>query len=302
MDIQFVREFISVAEGGPLSAVADQYYIAPSLLSTHIRKIEDELGYPLFDRTSRTLVLNRRGQLFLHYAKKLVAVYDEYRSEAAKAEDANYGQLLVGLIGSVARTTAESLITDFYRRNPDVKLTISSRDYPHTLMDLLYDGRCDFIFLYDAAVDAEKLKRLPLFTDRIVAVLPRSHPLSSKERIGVRELRNEDILMQNSDNGIFQKISEYFENQGVRLNVSFAVNSPSLMEDMLELGAGIGLMTLTGAEKLKSGMFSVLPIEPELSMEFSMLYLDKPEYAPVEKRFLRYIRNRFRAGADSGMP
>ena len=268
-----------------------------------IEKTAEELGYTLFDRTSRALVLNKRGQLFLHYAKKLVSVYDEYKSEASKAErGGNDSQLLIGLIGSVARTTTEALITDFFSANPDVKLTISTRDYPHALLNLLGDGRCDFIFLYDAEPEAEGLTRIPLFTDRVVAIVPRRHALAGKESITVRDLRGEDILMQNSDNGIFQKISNYFEGHGVRLNVSFAVNSPTLMEDMLRLGAGIGLMTQTGAEKLASDDLTVLRVEPELSMEFSMLYLEKPEYSAVEKRFLRYIRRRFTGDGGSRQP
>lgn len=293
MDIQYVREFVSVAESGNLPSAADEHYISPSLLSLHIRKIEEELGYALFDRTPRTLVLNEQGRLFLPFARKIVSVYDEYKNKAANAADNYYSQLNIGLIGSVAQTATENLIADFYKDNSDVRLYIKSRDYPPLLISFLTSGQCDFVFLYDADSHIEDVTVDPLFTDRIVAVVPPEHRLSGKSHVTVNDIWNEDILMQNSDAQMYQKIIRYFENHGVKLNISFAVNSHSLMEDLLGIGSGIGLMTLTSAEKLKNKDLSLLPIEPELSMEFSMLYVNKPKYSPAEKRFLQYIQSKF---------
>lgn len=293
MDIQFIREFISVAQSGNLPQAADLNYISPSLLSLHIRKIEDELGYPLFDRTPRTLVLNDRGRLFLSYAKKIISSYDEYLNHAAKAQGNRYSQLHIGLIGSVAQTTTENLIADFYKDNSDIKLYIKSRDYPQMLTNFLTCGQCDFVFLYDADPHIEGVTTVPLFMDRIVAVVPPEHRLSGRKHITVRDLRSENILMQNSDAKVYKKIISYSEKQGVTLNISFAVNSQSLMEEMLEINAGVGLMTLTSAERLRNKNLSFLTVEPELTMEFSMLYVNRSDLTAAQKRFLQFFLRRF---------
>lgn len=293
MDIQYVREFVSVAESNNLPSAADQHFISPSLLSLHIRKIEEELGYALFDRTPRTLALNEQGRIFLPYARKIVSVFDEYVNRAANTSENFCSQLNIGLIGSVAQTATENLIADFYRDNSDVRLYIKSRDYPPLLISFLTSGQCDFVFLYDADTHIEDVTAVPLFTDRIVVVVPSGHRLSGSSHVTVNDIWNEPILMQNSDAQMFQKMISHFENHGVKLNISFAVNSHSLMEDLLEIGAGIGLMTLTSAEKLKNKELSFLPIEPELSMEFSMLYVNKAKYSAAEKRFLQYIHNKY---------
>lgn len=293
VDIKYVKEFITIAKTGNLPTAADQHYISPSLLSLHIRKIEEELGYPLFDRTSRTLSLNEQGRLFLPYAKKIASVFDEYRLRASNGSEAGKDLLNIGLLGSVAQITTENLIAEFYKDNPDVRFYIKSRDFPNLLISFLDSGECSFVFLYDPDAYIENVTVMPLFTDRIVAVVPLEHPLAGRSHIDPTDMANEQILIQTSDSKVFQKIMRYFAYHGVSLNVSFAVNSHSLMEDLLEINASIGLMTMTSAEKLKNRNLLFLPVEPELSIEFSMLYSSKPGHTPAEERFLQYIRGKF---------
>lgn len=293
MDIQYIREFISVAKTCNLPLAADQHYISPSLLSLHIRKIEEELGYPLFDRTSRSMLLNKQGQFFLLYAKKIVSAYDEYLNRSAKALDNRFRQLHIGLIGSVAQTTTENLIADFYKDHPDVRLYVKSRDYPQILTNFLSTGQCDFVFLYDSDTHMEGITIVPLFTDTLVAVVSPEHPLSAKTEVSANDLRNENILMQNTDIKIHQKITQFFSEQGTTLNIAFAVNSHSLMENMLEVNSGIGLMMQSSAERMRNKNLSVLPVKPALTMEFSMLYIDRKQYSMEETLFLDFIHRKF---------
>lgn len=293
MEIQYLREFISVAKSCNLPLAADQHYISPSLLSLHIRKIEEELGYPLFERTSRTLVLNKQGQFFLLYAKKIVNAYDEYLHKSKKASENRYSQLHIGLIGSVAQTTTENLIADFYKDNSDIRLYIKSRDYPQLLTNFLVTGQCDFVFLYGTDPHIEGVTVVPLFTDRLVVVVAPEHPLAGRDHVTVEDIRDEYILTQNADAKVYQKVINYFEKQGVQPKISFAINSHSLMEDMLEINSGIGLMMLSNAERLWNKKLCFLPLEPALSMKFSMLYLNRSQFSAAESRFLSYILNKF---------
>lgn len=293
MDIQYIREFISVAKTCNLPLAADQHYISPSLLSLHIRKIEEELGYPLFERTSRSLVLNKQGQFFLLYAKKIVSAYDEYLGKSAKALDNRFSQLHIGLIGSVAQTTTENLIAEFYKDHPDVRLYVKSRDYPQILTNFLSTGQCDFAFLYDPDTHLEGITVVPLFADNLVAVVSPEHPLSGKASVSAEDLRGVKILTQNTDSKIYQRITQFFEEKGTPLDISFAVNSHSLMEDMLDVNSGVGLMMQSSAERLRNKNLSVLPVTPALSMEFSLLYINRPTYSAAETHFLRFIYQKF---------
>lgn len=300
MDLQYIQEFITVAENDNLPTAADHLYISPSLLSLHIRKLEEELGYPLFDRTSRTLVLNSQGRVFLPYAKKILSVYLSYRGKVQQVPDSASSRLQIGLLGSLAQAITEKLVANFYKNNPDIRLYIKSRDDPMLLAQFLVSRECDFVFLYNAADHAhvEDIIVTPLFRDPIVAVVPDAHPLSGRTSVTVKDIRDESILMQNSDAKVLQVIHHFAEAQGEKLNISFAVNSHTMMADMLVMNSGIGLMPLTSAQELKKGCLSLLPIVPELSLEYSMMYIDKPSYSSAELRLLEYIHSQFPHCAD----
>ena len=80
MELSYIREFVVLAETGNYLEAADALFIAQSSLSRHIKSIELDLGSPLFDRTTRKVVLNGFGQAFLPYAKKMVEIQEEYEN------------------------------------------------------------------------------------------------------------------------------------------------------------------------------------------------------------------------------
>ena len=78
MEINYLRELVVLAQMGNFLEAADALYIAQSTLSKHIKKIESELGVPLFDRTTRKVSISKYGQLFLPYAKQIAEIQDQY--------------------------------------------------------------------------------------------------------------------------------------------------------------------------------------------------------------------------------
>ena len=74
MEIQYVREFLSLAETGSFFETAEQLFVTTSSLSRHIKALESEMGVTLFDRTTRKVTLNRYGKLFLPFAKEFARI------------------------------------------------------------------------------------------------------------------------------------------------------------------------------------------------------------------------------------
>lgn len=295
MDIQIIREFISLANGENISIVADQHFISPSLLSLHIQKLEKELGCALFDRTPRRMFLNENGKLFHFYAKEIVAAFDRYIFEAKKGVDQK-NTVSVAMLGSVAQATTENIITSFFEENPDIKLNILSRDYPDVVYHYLATGKCDFALMYCADISRPDITQIPLFEDRIVAAVPQSHRLAGRKVISCKDLRGESILMQNADILVFRKAMAFYESFGVTPNMSFAVNSELLMEELLSYNAGVGLIIKESAKRLTNFNVSVLEIEPVLNLEFSISYRTNDKFTPAQKRFMRFIQDKYRAG------
>ena len=78
MEINYLREFVVLAQTGNFMEAADLLYCSQSTLSKHIQNMETELGVPLFDRTTRKVALSKFGQLLLPYAKQIAELQDTY--------------------------------------------------------------------------------------------------------------------------------------------------------------------------------------------------------------------------------
>ncbi|MBQ9196058.1 MAG: LysR family transcriptional regulator [Clostridia bacterium] len=116
MELKYIREFVSLAETGNYFETAERLFITTSSLSRHIKALEEELGMPLFDRTTRKVELNSHGRLFLPYAKQFVKIDDE--CAMAFDEEAAYSKGAIG-IGSIPMMKAYNIsrILQQYRQN-----------------------------------------------------------------------------------------------------------------------------------------------------------------------------------------
>ena len=116
MELKYIREFVSLAETSNYFETAERLFITTSSLSRHIKALEEELGMPLFDRTTRKVVLNRHGRLFLPYAKQFVKIDDD--CTMAFEEEAMYSKGAIG-IGSIPMMKAYGIsdILRQYRQN-----------------------------------------------------------------------------------------------------------------------------------------------------------------------------------------
>ena len=96
MQIDYIKEFIILAEIGNFLEAADHLFMSQSTLSRHIKSLEDDLGTPLFDRTTRKVSLNEYGHLFLPYAREISKIQYNYTTELYnKLHNVRFGFILL---------------------------------------------------------------------------------------------------------------------------------------------------------------------------------------------------------------
>ena len=120
MELSYIREFVVLAETGNYLEAADALFIAQSSLSRHIKSIELDLGSPLFDRTTRKVVLNGFGQAFLPYAKKMVEIQEEYENVLQSYLSGVSSTITVASIPSMVRYNITDVLAGFKQANPDI--------------------------------------------------------------------------------------------------------------------------------------------------------------------------------------
>ncbi|MGB0506678.1 MAG: LysR family transcriptional regulator [Pikeienuella sp.] len=151
LDITALRSFTAVAEIGKVTAAAARLNLTQSAVSMQLKRLEDMLGQPLFDRAGRGIALTSQGEQLLSYARRMVALNDEAWSRMTH-EDYE-GELIFGVPHDIVYPHTPQILQRFARVFPRVKVTLVS-SYTSKLRDELARGEADLILTTEAEVDA----------------------------------------------------------------------------------------------------------------------------------------------------
>lgn len=161
-------------------------------LSQQIKRCESELGFELFERTPKGVVLTRAGESLLKHARAILESVKVATKEAAAAYEGEGGRLTVAFINSAALSTVPKLLRAFRTSHPGVEVDVREMTISDQL-DALVDGRVD-VGVLRPPVDDSRLTSMCLSEEAFVAALPTGHILANRQRIHLRDLKNERLI------------------------------------------------------------------------------------------------------------
>src|SRR4051794_34001355 len=124
MELRQLRYLVVLAEDRHFTGAAARVHIAQPALSQKIRRLEDELGLPLVDRTTRQVALTEAGELLAGRARRALAEVDAARAELAELAGVRAGHVVVGAMQSLGPFDLSRLLAAFNAAHPAVDLTV----------------------------------------------------------------------------------------------------------------------------------------------------------------------------------
>lgn len=192
MELKQVKYFLTVAELGSFSAAADNLYISQSSLSKQVMALEKELGFALFDRSKRNIVLTEAGATFRKYARRLNDDYEEMLDNLKQYKRAP--SLSIVAIPVIAQYGITSYIAQFQSAYPNIQLMLEEREAA-VILPALNNHQFDLAFIRDNYLDVEQYQLLEVDRDKFMVTLSVRHPLASRTSISLSELANENFIM-----------------------------------------------------------------------------------------------------------
>lgn len=226
MELNQIKQFRVIARTESISKAAEMLFIAQPSLSQTLKRLENELGTPLFERRGRNIVLNGAGRIFLKYCDEIVTALDSAVKEIGeytgnKKVDVNI------LFESSSLVMLE--INEKMRKNHSWSL-------PH-----IYLGSCedwDIKICSETSPDCGSLSRMVL-VEPIGVLLPANHPLAAQEKIYKKDLEQRDFLSLSQSDGLTKVISHYCSKAGFKQNITMYIEAPSVMQELLKRNFGI---------------------------------------------------------------
>ncbi|HUZ44748.1 MAG TPA: LysR family transcriptional regulator [Acidimicrobiales bacterium] len=191
MELRQLSAILALAEHGTFSAAADALGTVQSNVSTHIARLERELGTPLFDRSRGALT--EEGKVVVDRARRMMVEMEALVADVAAVRNVVAGTVSLGMIGTTARWLAPKVLEEMGREHPGVHLSVAEGTSAE-LADRLQAGRLDLAVSSLPSAD-EDLNGEGLFDEDLVLVVARHDPLAGRTDISVEELCSIPLLL-----------------------------------------------------------------------------------------------------------
>ncbi len=241
LDLKSLRTFVVVAEELHFTRAAERLGIAQPPLSQQIKRLEDKVGYPLFERGKRRVQLSAAGRSLLGTARLLLDQANLGLEAARRAARGETGRLRVAFPTSMALTFVSLILRAYVARFPEVELQI--RELATTQqVDALQAGLIDVGFLRNPR-EQEMLCMETVFREPFVAMLPSSHRLCAQSAVGLHSLRGERFVLFPPEIGadFHRQILRLCEDAGFLPNIVQAANDWQTIASLVQAGLGVSI-------------------------------------------------------------
>jgi LysR family transcriptional regulator, transcription activator of glutamate synthase operon len=285
MKINDLKEFIVLTQKGNFLEAAENLSSSQSNLSKHIKRIETELGVPLFDRTSRKVSISKYGQLLLPDAREIVELQGKYTEILQSRRETGREILTVGSIHSLAQYNITNIFADFKNKRPNTTINVmrgGSEEMKEMLRQKIFD--LAFIRFFDEVED--DLVTLPYAVDTMVAVLPVTHPLAHQKKVDLRMLANEDFLLVGKQTMLYRLSISACEQSGFSPKIAYTDHNVDDLCELVAKGMGIALLMKQLALYVQNTKIAIVDITPRIATQINLCYLKDNELSAAAKKFI----------------
>ena len=249
MDLRQMHYIEAIAAEASISRAAEKLFITRSALNYALLNAEEELGFPVFRRLSRSLVPTREGEELLAYIHRILKDCHEMQHSVSGFADPSRRQLALGVTTSGGQRGLALIFPDFHRKYPDITLHLVEGNSV-TLEAALLRGEIDMAFFGDLPSDELLSYRLVRPVTDIVLTIARSSPLVeeldllSKENtdVDLALFREQYFVLMNKRSYMYKKIRALFDAAGFRPRIMAECSSLQMATRFAEEGVCLAFM------------------------------------------------------------
>lgn len=263
-DLFQLETFLAVAQQGSFSRAAQKLFRTQPAISQTIRRLEQEVGEPLFDRSSRDGTLTDAGRVLHDYAEKLLNTRSEALGAIQSLRQVERGKLAVAA-NEFTCIYLLPLLNEFRRLHPMVHVCVQ-RSLASRVAGEVLNRNAEMGVVTFRPNDSE-LKSLTVYRDELAFVVPPRHPLAHAREVRIRQLGAEMFVAHNVPSPYRAKVLDTFSKRKVPLNMDVELPSIEAIKKFVAAGNGVALLPLiTVEEEVERGDLIHVPV-PELRFE-----------------------------------
>lgn len=290
MDINQLEVLIAVAGERGFSRAAEKLYRTQPAISQAIRRLEEEVGEPLFDRSSKDGTLTASGEVLLKYAQQIINLRRDAKLAVKELKDLQRGKVILGA-NEYTVMYLLPVISVYRVRHPHIKIEVK-RDLASRIPAEVLKRDVE-IGIVSFRPNDPALQAVPVATDELALIVAPAHPLAGKKMVSVRELGVESFIAHNVRSPYRERVVQTFEKQRTPLNISMELPTLEAIKRFVEQGMGVALVPRLAAQaEIERGQVAAIPVrEMRLERKLYLIYRKGAKLSHAARAFLKVARN-----------
>lgn len=242
IELRHLHYFLAVAEELHFRKAADRLFISQPGLSRQIKQMETELGFALFERSNKKVILTKAGKYLKVEVSLLLKNLNDSFDHAKMIHEGMEGQINFGYVGSAMQNVIPQLLLKIREEHPKVHYSLREMENPDQI-DALIQKEIDLAFVRLGKVP-KGLEIRPVFEDSFSLVLPKNHPIDKENFRGLKSLKEEAFILfdQSYSPAYYEQVMQIFNKSGFQPIISHNTVHASTIFRLVENNLGISIV------------------------------------------------------------
>jgi DNA-binding transcriptional LysR family regulator len=291
MELHQLRYLVLLAEELSFTRAAERARVAQPALSRQIRKLEDDLGIPLVDRTTRRVTMTAAGSAVVERARHILDEVDATRALAQGQSSLLTGRLAIGTTPTPGPFDAIAAIAAFHDRHPGVELVLRE-ELSIALADRLRRDELDLAFVSAIPARARTgLELHPLAGEELRLVVGPAHRLAARRTVRLEDLADERFVAFPPGATIREAIDDAARRAGFTPAAAFESNEPSRLRALVARGLGVSFLPASDVDRPGPDVASLRVRGVRLNYEVLLAWRQERRLSPAAATFVAALRS-----------
>jgi DNA-binding transcriptional LysR family regulator len=292
--IQQMEAVISLVEEGSFSRAAKRMFLTQPALTKNIKNAEDYLGARLVNRSGTGISLTPEGKIVYDYARRMIKLRDETREKVLALRENIGGNIYVSASTIPATYILPRILSAFSKINPDIKVYIKTADSEEA-MNMVLENEAE-IGCIGKKPGNMKLTAKPLWKDRLILAVPKSHLWCKKKAVTLQELLNEPFVIREKGSAtreLFEACLKKSKSLTLsQFNICGEMGSSEAIKEAVIAGLGVSVISIHAVEReLSQGLLLDIPIQGcSMERNLYLIYRRQFDFRPAHKIFIEFLK------------
>lgn len=289
MELRQLEYFQRVCRFNNITRAAESLHVAQPSITNSIRKLEDELGVILLDRSKKQIKPTTEGKVFLERINDILRLVEDTATEMKDYRLLKKGNLKIGIPPMIGTYLFPYIFVNFKKLYPQIKLYIYEKGSLETRI-MIEKGTLDLGIVIISEL-SKQLETMPISQSEVLVCLNKDHHLCKKETLSFEDFRTEPLIMLKEGFYHREKIMEYFKKYRINPNIVLSSNQLQTIKSLVIQGIGISFLLKEIVEN--DTRIVSLPLEKSMKVTIGLAWKKDRYLSNASKGFIEFITSSF---------